>query len=316
MSGYHATSSHEVSAPASSLDDVSAELVLDVSVAAAVSSFGVAVVESPPSVVSGIALELPDAVFPPPAQLASARASTTFVLRRLSRRHHPTNSRVRAFSHRAQALGVRRSVAMSTTETRDGDAAVHVPARMRLWEQACGLLIAVAAVLPITPSGQSFLTLLRNELDRGLVFGLLMLVGFGSPFLFGLAVAIAGWARVRATTAVLLVRVPVACLHGQLLLVSFVLWRNEQGIATLPLFGFAVVGALGFAFADKRRPAVLELRRNLEWGASTIAGVAAWCRLQRLAGLELGIAIDVVLVAALVLALAAHTLPRIRLDDR
>jgi hypothetical protein len=203
---------------------------------------------------------------------------------------------------------------MPTDETSEAEAPVHVPARMRVWEQACGLLIVAAAALPVTPAGQSFLALLRNELDRGLVFGVLMLAGFGSPFLFGLAVAIAGWTRVRATTAVLLVRVPIACLHGQLLLVSFVLWRHEQGIATLPLFGFAVVGALGFAFAAKRRPAVLELRRNLEWGASTIAGVAAWCRLQRLVGLELGIAIDVVLVAALVLALAAHTLPRVRLS--
>lgn len=203
---------------------------------------------------------------------------------------------------------------MSSTQTSDDEPAVHVPARMRWWEQACGLVIVAAAALPITPTGQSFLTLLRNELDRGLVFGLLMLAGFGSPFLFGLAVAIAGWTRVRATTAVVLVRVPVACLHAHLLLVSFVLWRHEQGIATLPLLGFAVVGALGFAFASRRRPAVLELRRNLEWGASTIAGVAAWCRLQRLAGLELGLAVDVVLAAALVLALAAHTLPRFRLS--
>ena len=205
---------------------------------------------------------------------------------------------------------------MSSTEAPDPETALHVPARMRVWEQACGVLIALAAMLPLTPTGQSFLVLLRNELDRGLVFALLMLLGFGSPFLFGLAVAIAGWTRVHATTAVLLVRVPVACLHGQLLLVSFVLWRHEQGVATLPLLGFAVVGALGFVFGAKRRAAVLELRRNLEWGASTIAGVAAWCRLQRLAGLELGIAIDVVLVGALVLALAAHTLPRVRIAGR
>lgn len=190
---------------------------------------------------------------------------------------------------------------------------VHVPVRMRGWERACGVVIASAVVLPVTPAGQSFLALLWAEIGRGLLPGLLMLVGFGSPFLFGLAVAIAGSPFVSGPAAVLLLRVPLACLHVQLLLVSFVLWRNEQGIATLPLFGFAVVGAIGFVFGQRPAPPTIEARRYLEWGAATIAGVAAWCRLQRLVGVELGIAVDVVLVAAIVLALSARRLQRVPL---
>ncbi len=193
------------------------------------------------------------------------------------------------------------------------DAAELGLGRMRIWEQLCGALIAAAVALPITPAGDSFLALLRGEIARGLVFGLLMLAGFGSPFLFGLAAAVAGAASVRTNTAVLFLRIPIICMHGQLVLVAFVLWRAETGIATLPLLGFAVVGALGYALALRRTNAVLELRRNLEWGAATIAGVAAWCKLQRLVGIELGIAIDVILVAALVLALGARRLPRVEL---
>jgi hypothetical protein len=201
----------------------------------------------------------------------------------------------------------------ATNEHDEPEPTVHVPVRMRGWERACGVVIAAAVALPVTPAGQSFLALLWAELGRGLLSGLLMLVGFGSPFLFGLAVAIAGSPFVRGPAAVLLVRVPLVCLHVQLLLVSFVLWRNEQGVATLPLFGFAVVGALGFAFGKRAGPPTIELRRNLEWGAATIAGVAAWCRLQRLVGVELGIAVDVVLVAAIVLALSARRLQRVPL---
>jgi hypothetical protein len=200
-----------------------------------------------------------------------------------------------------------------TSDDHEADVTELGLGRMRIWEQLCGALIVAAVALPITPGGESFLALLRGELARGVVYGVLMLAGFGSPFLFGLAAAVAGAASVRTSTAVLLLRIPIICFHAQLVLVAFVLWRHEQGIATLPLLGFAVVGALGYALALRRPNPVLELRRNLEWGAATIAGVAAWCRLQRLVGVELGIAVDVILVAALVLALGARRLPRVKL---
>jgi len=176
-------------------------------------------------------------------------------------------------------------------------------------------VIALSAALPVTPDGLSFLQLWWRELGHGLLPGMLMLLGFGSPFLFGLAVAIAGLERARGW-AVDLVRVPIGCMHGQLLLVSFVIWRSEQGVAGLPLFGFAVVGALGFALTPRRGPAMFELRQSVEWGAAVIAGVAAWCRLQRIVGIDLGIAIDVILVASLALALFMRLSVRPRTPER
>ena len=90
MSGYHATSSHDVSAPASSLDAVSLAPVLDdVSAGCVVSSPGAAVLDEPlPAVVSVSASELPELAVAPPAHASSA--STTIALDRLSRGPHST----------------------------------------------------------------------------------------------------------------------------------------------------------------------------------------------------------------------------------
>jgi hypothetical protein len=171
----------------------------------------------------------------------------------------------------------------------------------------CGAAIALAAALPLTPDGRSFLAMLRAELERGLLDAVMMLFGFGSPFLFGLAVALVAWPRLRAL-AIELVRTPLGLVHGQLLLVAFVLWRQGRAIAALPLFAFAVLGAVGYAWSGTGAPGGnrLPLVSTVRWGAMVIAGIAAWCRLQRLAGIELGIAVDVVLGAALVLSWASR----------
>ncbi|HWB77519.1 MAG TPA: hypothetical protein VG755_21280 [Nannocystaceae bacterium] len=167
----------------------------------------------------------------------------------------------------------------------------------------CGAVIAAAACLPLAPDGSSFIGMLRAELARGLLDGVLMLAGFGSPFLFGLAVAIVASPKLRKL-ADEIVRTPIGLVHGQLLLVGFVVWRDGRAIAALPLFGFAVVGAIAYAFSGSRAPGGkrLPLSGTVRWGALVIAGVAGWCRLQRFAGIDLGIAVDVVLAAALLLA--------------
>ena len=93
MSGYHATSSHEVSAPASSLEDVSADVEPgDDSVVPAVSSVVAAPVDPLSSAVSAMVAEVPEIVDPPPAQPTSPSATSTLALRRLSRRRCPTIS--------------------------------------------------------------------------------------------------------------------------------------------------------------------------------------------------------------------------------
>lgn len=186
-----------------------------------------------------------------------------------------------------------------TSEAPPEAPAVH----LSLAAHACGAAIAIAAALPLVPDGRSFLGLLRAELERGLLEGLLMLVGFGSPFLFGLATLVVAWPRLREV-AVEVVRTPIGLVHGQLLLVAFVVWRQGRAIAALPLFGFAIVGAIAYARSGARAPGGrrLPLVATVRWGALVVAGIAAWCRLQRLAGIELGIAVDVVLGAALLLS--------------
>jgi hypothetical protein len=169
---------------------------------------------------------------------------------------------------------------------------------------ACGALIAACVALPITPSGQSFLALLRGEFERGLLEGFMMVAGFGSPFLFGLSIAMVALPQLRGV-ANELVRTPIGLMHGQLLLVAFVVWRHGQSVGAAGLLGFAVIGAIAYARSGVRAPGGhrLMLRDTIRWGATVLAGVAAWCKLQRVADLRLGLAVDVVLVVAVALVL-------------
>ncbi|MBX7081261.1 MAG: hypothetical protein K1X88_18820 [Nannocystaceae bacterium] len=177
----------------------------------------------------------------------------------------------------------------------------------------CGAAIVAAAALPITPDGRSFVSLLLAEFHRGLLEGILMLSGFGSPFLFGLAVAAAGAGQAMGSSdrhklARELVRAPIGLLHGQLLLVAFVVWRHGQAVAALPLLAFAIAGAAVYVRAGMAAPGgrTLALEPTVRWGATVVAGVAGWCRLQHLAGVHLGRAVDVVLVAAVLLVLVTR----------
>lgn len=169
----------------------------------------------------------------------------------------------------------------------------------------CGAVIAASAVLPITPDGRSFFALLVAEFERGALAGIMMLAGFGSPFLFGLAIALVALPQLRSL-ATELVRTPIGLMHGQLLLVAFVVWKSGEAIGAVSLLGFAVIGAIAYARSGSLAPGghCIGLQRTVRWGAVMIAGVAAWCKLQRLADLRLGLAVDVLLVAALVLVLA------------
>lgn len=182
--------------------------------------------------------------------------------------------------------------------------------RLGVLVHVLGAVIVAASALPITPDGRSFLALLRDELERGLLQGVLMLAGFGSPFLFGLALVVVASPRLRPFASEI-VRTPIGLMHGQLLLVAFVVWRHGEALGALGLFGFAIVGAVAYArsgtFAPGKRLALVQLVR---WGAVMVAGVAAWCRVQQLADVRLGRAVDVVLFAALALVIVAR--PRTR----
>lgn len=165
------------------------------------------------------------------------------------------------------------------------------------------LVLVISSTLPLAPDGRSYLAMLLDELSRGLLEGLLMLIGFGSPYLFGLAV-ILGILWLPPRLARQIVRVPIAMMHSQLMLVALVLWRLGDAVAAVPLLGFATVSGVYMAlhsartFAEGDGPS---LPWYVRWGAMVVAAVGGWCELQRLGGVELGLGLHVALSGALIM---------------
>lgn len=159
-----------------------------------------------------------------------------------------------------------------------------------------GALLFASALLPLTPAGRSFVQVVRDTFAEGPLAGVVMTLGFGSPFLFGLGVALGVWQRSDAT-ATRLVRNQVTMMHSQLILVAWMVWRQGEGVvAALPLLLFAVGSGLYLVQrsaserASGRTPSFAWMVR---WGAMVIAAVAGWLVLQRSAGLAMGYAVHV-----------------------
>jgi hypothetical protein len=169
-----------------------------------------------------------------------------------------------------------------------------------------GLVLFACAFLPLTPTGRSFVAVLRDTFAESVLHGLVMAVGFGSPFLFGLGVAVGTWMR-DDEIAARLVRNPVTMLHSQLILIAWVIWRSDDdAVAALPLLGFAVVSGLYLVFhsaTERASGRSLSFAWTVRWGAMMIAAVAGWLLLQRTAGLHMGRAVEVAGLCALGLAL-------------
>jgi hypothetical protein len=165
-----------------------------------------------------------------------------------------------------------------------------------------GLLLFACAFLPLTPAGRTFLQVVRDTFSEGVLHGVMMVVGFGSPFLFGLAVAVGVWMG-DETAAARLVRSPVTMMHSQLLLVAWVIWRqDEDAVASLPLLLFAVVSGLyvvQHSASERAAGRSPSFAWYVRWGATVIAAVAGWLWLQRTAGLEMGRAVEVAGLCAL-----------------
>jgi hypothetical protein len=181
---------------------------------------------------------------------------------------------------------------MESSAARRGDARVAI----------LGLVLAATSALPLSPDGQSFVQHAWAAFGRGALEGLLMVAGFGSPFLFGLAVALATrWAP--DVIAPRLVRTPIAMMHSQLLLVSWAVWRFGDAVAAFPMFGFALVSSVYFVWSSARvraegegtGPSVAWLVR---WGAMIVAAVCMWARIQMFGVVKLGVAIDVAWLCA------------------
>lgn len=172
-----------------------------------------------------------------------------------------------------------------------------------------GLVLALSSALPITPDGHSFLDLLRAELARGATEGLMMLVGFGSPYLLGLAIAIVPWVA-RPGIGRRVVRVPLAFLHSQLVLVALLLWLRGNAIADLALLGFAIVAGVRLAMHTARAHAEgdgPQLAWYVRWAGMMLTAICAWMELQQIAGFSFGVALHVALGCGLVMVASLGT---------
>ncbi|MGB1698556.1 MAG: hypothetical protein ACPHRO_01300, partial [Nannocystaceae bacterium] len=96
-------------------------------------------------------------------------------------------------------------------------------------------------------------------------------------------------------------------LHVQLLVFATAWLREPALLGRLPLFGFALVSCLAFAIqSEQARLRLVDLpthhaRWLIRWIAAILAPFASWCRLQSAYEIRLGIAIELVLLASLLL---------------
>lgn len=186
---------------------------------------------------------------------------------------------------------------------------------------ALGMIVAVA--LPMHPDGTSVAQIIYEAFGDGILPGFTVLTSFGSPYLLAALIAAAALTDGvpasekplrMATTFVL------SLFHAHLVLLAFTLFRHGMGIAPISLLGFGVIGGVYYAYrsamarAEGERDAGLDLAWMAKWAGAMIAPVAAWCRIQMLADVRLGIAVDVTLLAALGVLLTVRAGPGASVD--
>lgn len=173
---------------------------------------------------------------------------------------------------------------------------------------AAGVLLAGAAWLPLVADGPSFVELARAILEGLGPAAAPLLLMLGAPFLFGVALAIGGLVGgSRAVTGA--IAGLTAILQADLVYMSLQTWHLDGALARGALVGFAIVtsGAMiAHSSATRARGDAPSLRWNVRWGALVIAGAALWIRLQGLAGAPIGLAVDVVLIAAAIVVWASR----------
>ena len=182
-----------------------------------------------------------------------------------------------------------------------------------------GAALAIAALLPLFPDGRSFASVIAEIASGSPMDALFMTLGLGAPFLFGAILAAtpllirAGHAGVGITK--FLITTNLAIFHAQLFLIALFLVRSHSGIGTLGLMGFSVVSGLYFIIDSARSAAMDEafgtrrLASLARWGATMVYAVAVWTRLQWFAGVRFGLAIEVALLAAVIIAVRLRPRP-------
>lgn len=189
-----------------------------------------------------------------------------------------------------------------------------------------GLILFASVGLPLTPGGSSFLALVLAAFARSPLEAIMMALGFGAPFWFGVVVAAAAWPKSSLSTNVLrqLLISNASLLHGQLVLVAWLLWRDGVGVMPTALLGFATVSggffivqhasasaAEGSVDDQGRRHEGLDPRWLIRWTATVIVGICGWLRLQQLAGLTFGWAVEVALASCVAIAVLLSRRPKL-----
>lgn len=174
---------------------------------------------------------------------------------------------------------------------------------VNLFQAALGMTLFATIAMPIVPDGPSLLDVLLQVARDNPLGALTMLLMFGSPQLFGLAVGIAGLTREDAVARAAVTSM-VALMQGMLVMLGVGIVGGNV-VAPVGLFGFAIVTGLYLPYASGEAAAStrghLSLRWWVRWGALLVAGFGLWLRLQALAGVPIGLAIDVAIAAAVVL---------------
>lgn len=174
-----------------------------------------------------------------------------------------------------------------------------------------GFTIFASAGLPFAGE-TSVLQWLVDIWRRDPVGGLMATVMFGSPFLFGLAVAAGRFVRGHELAAAL-IKAPLVVFHGMLALYALILAKTHGVPLRLAFIGFTAVASVYFVYAHAEAEAVgrpLGPRWLARWGAVLVAGTALWLRMQRFDGRALGPALELAIVGAAMLA-ASLARPRV-----
>jgi hypothetical protein len=175
------------------------------------------------------------------------------------------------------------------------------------------LVGAIAA--PLTPDGFSFAQLLYAAFLRHPLEGVITLLGFGSPFCFGMIVLLLAIDRRRLPAAIgeRMLIANASLLHAQLFLVAAMLFWRGQGLLPGALLGFAAVSG-GFFVVHHARTSALAggheaphsrgptQRWLVRWAATVIVAICGWIRLQMLIDVRFGWAIELVLGACVMMA--------------
>ncbi|HEY8376427.1 MAG TPA: hypothetical protein VIK91_08060 [Nannocystis sp.] len=174
-----------------------------------------------------------------------------------------------------------------------------------------GLTLFTAIALPISGTA-SFLDWLIRLGAHDPVGAFFILITFGAPFLFGLAVAAGGLLIRDHRLAAGVIQIPLAFTHATMVLQALELLQVPGVPLRLSFVGFSLVSTAYYLYAQAHAEASdrpLGPRWFARWGAVIVTGTTLWLEFQTLRGQPLGLAVDVALASAVLLAVTLPPAP-------